>query len=123
MKRSFAWGGLLPLFLSSMTAVYGQSEFHALDRLLRQETVIASSRLDDGELDRVEGGLDISSASSSLLDLTSQVMTQAAALQSTAQAADGSVTENRVDRTISLTQVCESQSCNQSSNIATFSHL
>jgi hypothetical protein len=107
-----------------MTAAYGQSEFHALDKLSLQDTEIASSRLDDGELDRVEGGLEVSTASSSLVDLTSEALMQAAALENAAQAAGGgSVIENRVDRTTMLTQVCGSQPCTQRSNMTTVSRI
>jgi len=123
MKTSFTWGTLLSLVLSVMTAAYGQSEFHALDKLSQQDTGIASSRLDDSELDRVEGGLEVSTASLSLGDLTSEAMMQAAALENAAQAADGSVTENRVDRTTTLTQVCESSSCTQRSTMTTLSRI
>jgi|GEM_PF-1345576 len=123
MKTSFTWGALLSLVLSVMTAAYGQSEFHALDKLSQQDTGIASSRLDDSELDRVEGGLEVSTASLSLGDLTSEAMMQAAALENAAQAADGSVTENRVDRTATLTQVCESSSCTQRSTMTTLSRI
>jgi len=132
MKTSFAWSGPLLLVLSAMTAAYGQSGFHALDKLSQQETGIASSRLDDSELDRVEGGLEVVSVSTSPVDLTSQVVmqaallestAQAALLESTAQAANGSATENRVDQTTSLIQVCGAQPCSQSLSQTAYSGL
>jgi hypothetical protein len=123
MKTSFTWGGLLSLVLSATTSVYGQSEFHALDKLSLQETNIASSRLDDSELDRVEGGLEVVSVSTSPVDLTSQVVMQATLLESTAQAANGSATENRIDQTTSLIQVCGPQPCSQSLSQTAYSDL
>jgi len=123
MKTSFAWSGPLLLVLSAMTAAYGQSGFHALDKLSQQETGIASSRLDDSELDRVEGGLEVVSVSTSPVDLTSQVVMQAALLESTAQAANSSATENRVDQTTSLIQVCGAQPCSQSLSQTAYSGL
>lgn len=121
MKTSFTWGGLLPLALLCTTAASAESEFHALDKLSQQETGITLSRLDDSALDRVEGGLDVTSGS---VDLASQqAVMQAVVLESTMQAADGTVTEKRVDRATSLFQVCISPPCTQSWHLTTSSHL
>lgn len=114
MKTSFTWGGLLSLVLVSMPPAHAQSEFHALDKLSRQDMGVTASRLDDGELDRVEGGLEVVSVSTSPVDLTSQVVMQTTLLESTAQTTNGSATESRVDRTTSLIQICGPQSCSQS---------
>jgi hypothetical protein len=113
MKTSFTWGGLLSLVLLSMSPVHAQSEFHALDKLSRQDTGVTSSRLDDSELDRVEGGLEIVSVSTRPVDLTSQVVMQTTLLESTAQTTNDRATESRIDRTTSLIQVCGPQSCSQ----------
>ncbi|CAI8764607.1 hypothetical protein [Methylocaldum szegediense] len=121
MRTSFVWGGLLSLVVSATTSVYGQSEFHALDKLSLQETHIASSRLDDSELGRVEGGLEVVSVSTIPVDLTSQVVMQATLLESTAQASSSSGTENRVDQTTSLIQVCGPPPCSQSLSQTTYS--
>jgi hypothetical protein len=121
MKTSFTWGGLLPLALLCMAAASADSQFHALDNLSQQETGTALSRLDDSALDRVEGGLDIASGS---VDLASQqAVMQAVVLESTMQAANGTVTEKRVDRATSLFQVCSSPPCTQSWHLTTSSHL
>jgi hypothetical protein len=114
MRTSIAWGGLLSLVLLATTSVYGQSGFHALDKLSLQETHIASSRLDDSELDRVEGGLEVVSLTTSPVDSTSQVILQATLLESTARATNSSATENRVDQITTLIQVCGPQPCSQS---------
>ncbi|WP_156880540.1 hypothetical protein [Methylocaldum sp. RMAD-M] len=84
MKKSFTRGGLLSLVLSSITSAYGQSEFRALDKPSRQETGIASSRLDDSALDRVEGDLDITSGS--VDPASQQAAMQAAVLERTVMA-------------------------------------
>jgi hypothetical protein len=118
VKKSFTCRGLMLFILSSTTAAYAESEFHALDKLARQDMGIASSRLGDSELDRVEGGLDVSTDS-----LAAQAAMQTSVLQSMAQAGEGSVTENRVERTTSLVQVCGSQPCVQSANLATHSEI
>jgi predicted trehalose synthase len=118
VKKSFTGYGQMLLILLSTTAAYADSEFHALDKLVRQDMDIASSPLGDSELDRVEGGLDISSDL-----LAAQAVMQISALQTMAQAGEGSVTENRVERTTSLVQVCGSQPCVQSANLATFSEI
>lgn len=114
MKKSFTCCGLMLFTLSSTTVAYAESEFHALDKLARQDMNIASSLLGDSELDRVEGGLDVP---------TDSLAAQASVLQTMAQAGEGSVTENRVERTTSLVQVCGSQPCVQSANLATFSEI
>lgn len=123
MKKSFTWGGLLPLALLCMTAASAESEFHALGNLSQQETGIALSRLDDSALDRVEGGLDITSGSGSVDLVSQQAVMQAVVLESTMQASDGTVREKRVDRATSLFQVCDSPPCTQSWHLTTSSHL
>ncbi|MGX2038940.1 hypothetical protein ACWJKU_02235 [Methylocaldum sp. MU1018] len=60
MKKSFILSGLASAALLSMASAYGKSGFHALDKLSQQESIIASSMMEDSELDRVEGGLDLS---------------------------------------------------------------
>ncbi len=118
VKKSFTCCGLMLFILSSMTLAYAESEFHALDKLAGQDMGIASSALGDSELDRVEGGLHVSSDS-----LAAQVAMQTSVLQTMAQAGEGSVTENRVERTTSLVQVCGSQYSVQSANLATFPEI
>jgi hypothetical protein len=127
MKNYFIPGGLITLSLLSMASVHAESDFHALEKLSQQDADIASSWLNDSELDRVEGGLDILSVASDLGD--TEVLTQAylaqAALQNAMNttAADGGITQNQVDRTTSLRQSCESQACTQSANLTTNSRI
>lgn len=127
MKTLFIPGGLITLSLLSMTSVHAESDFHAMEKLSLQDADIVSSWLNDSELDRVEGGLDILSVASDLGD--TEVLTQAylaqAALQNAmnTSAADGGITQNQVDRTTSLRQACESQACTQSANLTTNSRI